>query len=561
MDKSVLKHRSRQISEGVDRAPHRALLRALGLTHEEISRPFVAIANSWNEIVPGHIHLRELAERVKMGVRRAGGMPFEFNTIAICDGIAMAHEGMRASLPSRDVIADSVELMVMAHQYDAIVAIASCDKIEPGMMMALARLNLPSIFMNGGPMLMGESRGKRFAVGSVFEALGAYYKGQLTLEELYEIEKVACPGPGSCAGLYTANTMAVLIEALGMSLPGSSTIPAVDVRRLYIAEKTGETIMRALETDLKPSDIMTYEAFRNAIAVDAAIGGSTNAVLHLMAIAKELDIKLTLDDFDEISSRTPQLVELIPGGTYAMQDLDMAGGVPAIMKKLLDAGLIDGSTITITGKTLAENLKEFVQPTNVKIIRPVENPVRPTGSIVILKGSLAPDGAVVKISGVKRLKHEGPARVFDCEEDAYAAVKQGEIKEGDVIVIRYEGPKGGPGMREMLSVTSAIVGRGMGESVALVTDGRFSGATRGLMVGHVSPEAFEGGPIAAIKNGDWIKIDAERKILDVELDEDEIRKRLASWKRPAPKYKKGVLARYAKYTSSASEGAVCKLSS
>ncbi len=558
MDKYGVKHRSRQISEGADRAPHRALLNALGLTYEEISRPFVAIANSWNEIVPGHIHLRELADRVKVGVRRRGGRSFEFNTIAICDGIAMAHEGMRASLPSRDVIADSVELMVMAHQYDAVVAIASCDKIEPGMMIALARLNLPSIFINGGPMLMGESCGKRFAVGNVFEALGAYHKGQLTLEELYEIEKVACPGPGSCAGLYTANTMAVLIEALGMSLPGSSTIPAVDVRRLYVAEKTGETVMMALETDLKPSDIMTYEAFRNAIAVNAAIGGSTNAVLHLMAIAKELDVKLTLDDFDEVSSRTPQLVELIPGGPYVMQDLDMAGGVPAIMKKLLEAGLIEGSTLTITSKTLAENLREFVQPTNVEIIRSIENPVRPTGSIVILRGNLAPDGAVVKISGIKRLKHEGPAKVFECEEDAYVAVKQGNIEEGNVIIIRYEGPKGGPGMREMLSVTSAIVGRGMGESVALVTDGRFSGATRGLMVGHVSPEAFEGGPIAVIRDGDWIRIDAEMKVLNVELDGEEIRKRLAFWKRPAHKYKKGALARYAKYASSASEGAMCR---
>lgn len=542
----------------MDRAPHRALLKAVGLTDEEISRPFVAVANSWNEIVPGHVHLRGLAERVKVGVRRAGGMPFEFNTIAICDGIAMAHDGMRSSLPSRDIIADSVELTVTAHQYDAVVAIASCDKIEPGMMMALARLNLPSIFINGGPMLMGESGGRRLAIGNVFEALGAYHKGELTLEELCVVESFACPGPGSCAGLYTANTMAVLIEALGMSLPGSSTIPAVDVRRLYVAEKAGEAVMKALETGLKPSDIMTYEAFRNAIAVDAAIGGSTNAVLHLMAIAKELDLRLTLDDFDEVSRRTPQLVELIPGGNYSMQDLDMAGGVPAIMKKLLDAGLIDGSVVTITGKTLAENLRDFAYPKDTGVIRSVENPVRPTGGIVILRGNLAPEGAVLKVSGVKRLKHEGPARVFDCEEDAYEAVKRGSIEEGDVVVIRYEGPKGGPGMREMLSVTSGIVGRGMGESVALVTDGRFSGATRGLMVGHVSPEAFEGGPIAVIKDGDWIKVDAEQKRLDVLLDWEEIKRRLASWNRPAPKYRKGVLARYAKYASSASEGAVFK---
>ncbi|PUA34430.1 MAG: dihydroxy-acid dehydratase [Candidatus Terraquivivens tikiterensis] len=553
-----MKHRSWRVSKGVDRAPHRALLKAVGLTDEEISRPFVAVANSWNEIVPGHVHLRELAERVKVGVRRAGGMPFEFNTIAICDGIAMAHDGMRSSLPSRDIIADSVELMVTAHQYDAVVAIASCDKIEPGMMMALARLNLPSIFINGGPMLMGEGGGRRLAIGNVFEALGAYHKGELTLEELCVVESFACPGPGSCAGLYTANTMAVLIEALGMSLPGSSTIPAVDVRRLYVAEKAGEAVMKALETDLKPSDIMTYEAFRNAIAVDAAIGGSTNAVLHLMAIAKELDLRLTLDDFDEVSRRTPQLVELIPGGNYSMQDLDMAGGVPAIMKKLLDAGLIDGSVVTITGKTLAENLRDFAYPKDTGVVRSVENPVRPTGGIVILRGNLAPEGAVLKVSGVKRLKHEGPARVFDCEEDAYEAVKRGSIEEGDVVVIRYEGPKGGPGMREMLSVTSGIVGRGMGESVALVTDGRFSGATRGLMVGHVSPEAFEGGPIAVIKDGDWIKVDAEQKRLDVLLDWEEIKRRLASWNRPAPKYNKGVLARYAKYASSASEGAVFK---
>jgi dihydroxy-acid dehydratase len=557
MNSLRVKRRSSVIVEGVERAPHRALLRALGLVDEEFSKPLIAIANSWNEIVPGHIHLNIVSRKVKDGVKNGGGAPLEFNTIAVCDGLAMGHEGMCFSLVSREVIADSVEIMIEAHRFDGLIALSSCDKIEPGMMMAVARLNIPSIFLNGGPMYSGRLGDRRLSTGDVFEAVGRYSAGEITLEELKLIEKYACPGPGSCAGLYTANTMAILFEALGMMLPGASTIPALDSRRLEAAYKTGLTLMNMLETSLKPLDILTFEAFENAIAVDAAMGGSTNAILHLLAIAREAETKLTLEDFDRISRKTPYIVDLIPGGRHPLEDIDKVGGLPVVMKKLLDEGLINGEALTVTGKTVKENLEEFKPPVREigEVVREPSSPIFRQGSIVVLKGNLAPEGAVVKISGVRNLYHKGPAKVYDSEGEAFKAVIDKQIGAGDVVVIRYEGPRGGPGMREMLSVTAAIVGQGLGDKVALVTDGRFSGATRGLMVGHVSPEAAVGGPIAALRNGDTITIDVSSSRINVELDKNEIEKRLSGWSPPKPRYTSGILARYAKHALSASLGA------
>ena len=557
MNGTGIKRRSSIIVEGVERAPHRALLRALGLTDEEFSKPLIGIANSWNEVVPGHIHLNKVSEKVKDGVKTGGGTPLEFNTIAVCDGLAMGHEGMRFSLVSREVIADSVEIMIEAHRFDGFIALSSCDKIEPGMMMAIARLNIPSIFLNGGPMYAGRLGEMRLSTGDVFEAVGKYSSGKITLEELKLIEKYACPGAGSCAGLYTANTMALIFEALGMMLPGASTIPAVDSRRLEVAYKTGLTLMSMLETGLKPSDILTFEAFENAITIDASMGGSTNAILHLLAIAREAKVKLTLEDFDRICMKTPYIVDLIPGGRYPVEDLDRVGGLPVVMKKLLEAGFINGEALTVTGKTVKENIESFKPPVRDvrEVIREPSNPISKYGSIAILKGNLAPEGAVVKISGVSNLYHRGKAKVYDSEEEAFKAVLDKQIEPGDVVVIRYEGPRGGPGMREMLSVTASIVGQGLGERVALITDGRFSGATRGLMVGHVSPEAAVGGPIAALRNGDIIKIDVSSRRIDVELSEDELRKRLSGWSPPKPRYTSGILARYAKHALSASLGA------
>ncbi len=552
-----VKRRSSILVEGVERAPHRALLRALGLTDEEFSKPLIGIANSWNEVVPGHIHLNKVSEKVKDGVKAEGGTPLEFNTIAVCDGLAMGHEGMRFSLVSREVIADSVEIMIEAHRFDGFIALSSCDKIEPGMMMAIARLNIPSIFLNGGPMCAGRLGERRLSTGDVFEAVGKYSSGKITLEELKLIEKYACPGAGSCAGLYTANTMALIFEALGMMIPGASTIPAVDSRRLEAAYKTGLTLMNMVETGLKPSDILTFEAFENAITVDASMGGSTNAILHLLAIAREAKVKLTIEDFDRISRKTPYIVDLIPGGRHPVEDLDRIGGLPIVMKKLLEAGLINGEALTVTGKTVKENIEAFEPPVREvgEVVREPSSPISKYGSIAILKGNLAPEGAVVKISGVSILHHRGEAKVYDSEEEAFRAVIDKQIEPGDVVVIRYEGPRGGPGMREMLSVTAAIVGQGLGDRVALITDGRFSGATRGLMVGHVSPEAAVGGPIAALRNGDIIKIDVPSRRIDVELSEDELRKRLSGWSPPKPRYTSGILARYAKYALSASLGA------
>lgn len=551
------RYRSKVLVEGVEHAPHRALLRAIGLTEQEFSKPLIAIANSWNEIVPGHIHLNKISEKVKDGVKNGGGTPLEFNTIAVCDGLAMGHEGMRFSLVSREIIADSVEIMIEAHRFDGFIALSSCDKIEPGMMMAMARLNIPSIFLNGGPMCAGRLGDKRISTGDVFEAVGRYSAGKITLEELKLIERYACPGPGSCAGLYTANTMAILFEALGMSIPGSSTIPAVDSRRLEAAYNTGLALMNMLEIGLKPLHILTFEAFENAIAIDAAMGGSTNAILHLLAIAREAKVKLTLEDFDRISRKTPYIVDLIPGGRHPVEDLDRVGGLPVVMKKLLDAGLINGEALTVTGKTVRQNLEEFKPPVRETgdVVREPSNPISKHGSIVILRGNLAPEGAVVKISGVKNLFHKGPAKVYDSEEEAFRAIVDKKIEPGDTVVIRYEGPRGGPGMREMLSVTAVLVGQGLGEKTALVTDGRFSGATRGLMVGHVAPEAAVGGPIAVLRNGDIITIDVLGRRLDVELDENEIKERLSKWSPPKPRYSSGILARYANHALSASLGA------
>ena len=555
--KQKLRYRSSVIVEGVERTPHRALLRAIGLSDTDFGKPMVAIANSWNEIVPGHIHLDKVGKKVKDGVRTGGGVPLEFDTIAVCDGLAMGHEGMKFSLVSREIIADSIEIMVQAHGFDAFVGLASCDKIEPGMLMAMARLNVPSIFLNGGPMCMGRLGDKRLSTGDTFEAVGQYSAGKLTLEELKLIEMHACPGPGSCAGLYTANTMAIISEALGLMIPGSSTIPAVDSRRLDAAYKTGLTIMELVENGLRPRDIMSYEAFINAITVDAAMGGSTNAVLHLLAIAREAGVKLTLDDFDRVSKRTPYFVDLIPGGRYAVEDLDRVGGVPLVMKKLLEMGLIHGEALTVTGKSVSENLRNYRPPVSMvgQVVRDPSSPISRRGSIVILRGNIAPEGAVTKISGVKNLTHRGPAKIYDSEEEAFSAVMNREIEPGDVVIIRYEGPRGGPGMREMLAVTAAIVGQGLGDNVALITDGRFSGATRGLMVGHVAPEAAAGGPIAALRNGDIITIDAINGRLEAEVSDEEFSKRLRSWTPPSPKYHSGILARYSREALSASLGA------
>lgn len=550
------KHRSREITEGVWRSGHRALLRALGLSEEDMERPFIGVANSWNEVVPGHIILDEVGRQVKNGVKDEDAYPFEFETIAICDGIAMGHEGMRASLVSREVIADSVELMAIAHRFDGLVLVSSCDKIEPGMVMAAARMNIPSIFVNGGPMRRGEYMGRKLAYGDVDEAIGAFLSGRMSKGELLEIERHACPGPGSCAGLYTANTMAIAIEALGLSLPGSSTIPAVDDRRKVMAYRTGLQAVKLLEAGLKPRDILTFEAFENAITVDMAMGGSTNTILHLLAIAREASVKLGLEDFDEVSRRTPHIANLIPAGRYAIEDLDEVGGVPLIMKKLISAGLLNEAAITVTGKSVRENLESYKPPTNGRdVVRDLSDPLRSSGALVVLWGNLAPEGAVIKVAGLKKDRFIGPARVFNSEKEAIEAIHERRVVKGDVAVIRYEGPKGGPGMPEMLLVTAALVGQGLGEEVAMVTDGRFSGATRGFMVGHVSPEAAEGGPIAALRGGDTITIDHKQRSINVDLSDEEIRRRLKRFKFE-PRYKHGALSRYSTMASSASKGAI-----
>ena len=551
--------RSDAIKMGIERAPHRSLLHALGCTPSEMDKPFIGIINSFSEIVPGHIHLRDIAEAVKAGVRSGGGVPFEFNTIAVCDGIAMNHPGMKYSLPSRELIADSAEIVAEAHAFDALVFIPNCDKIIPGMLMAAVRLNLPAIFISGGPMLSGLLPTKdgfnKVDLSSVFEAVGKVASGQMTEQELEQLEGVACPGCGSCSGMFTANTMNCLTEALGMGLPGNGTIPAVDTRRRQLAKATGQQIMALLASNIRPRDIINKDSIHNAFTIDVALGGSTNSVLHLMAVAHEARVDFPLRMVNEISERTPQLCKLRPTGDYHIEDLDRAGGIAAVMKEL--QGLLNPGVKTVSGKSVTENIAER-QVMDREVIRSRANAHSPIGGIAILFGNLAPEGAVVKRAAVapEMMVHQGPARVFDSEEEATQAIMSGSIKPGEVIVIRYEGPKGGPGMREMLTPTSLLAGMGMDKEVALITDGRFSGATRGAAIGHVSPEAASRGPIAALTNGDIIKIDIPNYQLEVELSDKEISNRLAQLADFEPKVKIGYLRRYAEKVSSASTGAV-----
>ncbi len=551
--------RSNQVKKGIAKAPHRALFKACGLTDDEINRPIVGIVNSFNEIVPGHIGLNKISEAVKAGVRMAGGTPLEFSTIGICDGISMNHEGMKYSLASREVISDSIELMAQAHQFDALVMIPNCDKIIPGMLMAAARINIPTIFISGGPMLTGRYKEKKLDLISVFEAVGKVEKGEISEEELKIIEEYACPGCGSCAGLFTANSMNCLTEAIGLALPGNGTIPAVYAERIRLAKKTGIKIMELLEKDIKPSDILTEEAFSNALVVDMAFGGSTNSVLHLAALAYELGRDFDLNLINQLNKKTPTLCKISPAGEDRVLDLYEAGGVEAIMKELAKKNLLNLNCLTVTGEMVSKNI-EKAENLNPRVIRPIENPYSETGGLAILWGNLAPGGAIVKESAVasEMLKHTGPARVFNSEDEAFKTIINGKINTGEVIVIRYEGPKGGPGMREMLSPTSALVGMGLDKEVALITDGRFSGGTRGAAIGHLSPEAQEGGPIAALKDGDLIEIDIPNKKLNVKLDQSELKKRLENWVPPSPKVSKGYLALYARLVSSADKGAVIK---
>ncbi len=547
--------RSDVVKLGLERAPHRALFYALGLRGSDFEKPFIGVVNSYSSIVPGHVHLRRIAEAVIQGVREAGGVPFEFNTIAVCDGIAMGHRGMHYSLPSRELIADSVETMAEAHALDGLVLIPNCDKVTPGMLMAAARLDLPTIVVTGGPMLCGWYGGRKVAYSHVYEGVGRVRAGELSERELEELAMAACPTPGSCNGLYTANTMACITEALGLMLPGGATAPAVSSKRIRIAYETGWRIVDLVRMKVTALKILTRKAFENAIRVDLALGGSTNTVLHLMAIAREAGVDLRLEDFDRLSRETPQIAELIPSGVYGMDDLDRAGGIPAVMKTIEPLLHLDAPTVT--GRSLGENIAS-AKRLDEKVIRPLDNPIRRSGGIAVLKGSLAPDGAVLKTAGVppSMMRFRGRARVFDREDDAVKALLDRRIREGEVVVIRYEGPRGGPGMREMLAPTAALVGLGLIEKVALVTDGRFSGATRGLCIGHVSPEAAEGGPIAAIRDGDVIVIDVEARRIDVELGEGELERRLEDWKPPKPRIRRGWLLRYSLGVSSANTGAV-----
>jgi len=551
------KRHSSVVTEGPERAPHRAMLRATGLRDEDLKKPLIGVASSWNEVTPCNLHLDVLARQVKEGVRAAGGTPIQFTTIAVSDAIAMGHEGMKASLVSREVIADSVELMVLAEAFDAFVAIAGCDKSLPGMMLAIARLNVPSVFLYGGTIMPGRFDGHDVTIGDVYEAVGAHAAGRMSDEELYRLECLACPGAGSCGGLFTANTMASCVEALGMSLPGSAAVPALDPRRAAVCREAGEAVMGLLRDGIRPRDILTREAFENAIMTLVAMGGSTNGVLHLLAIAREAGVPLELADFDRISRRTPHIADLRPGGRYVMSDLDRVGGVGIILHELLEGGLLHGGPMTVTGRTMAENLRSVRRPANQDVVRPFAEPISPTGTLAVLSGTLAPEGAVIKTAGLRRQTFRGPARVFDREEDAFDAVVHGRLSRGDVVIIRYEGPKGGPGMREMLSVTGAIVGEGMGEDVALITDGRFSGASHGFVIGHVAPEAANGGPLAIVREGDTISIDLPSRRLDLDVPADEVRTRLKAWTPPDPPYKTGALAKYAKLVSSSSQGAIC----
>jgi dihydroxy-acid dehydratase len=553
-----LKHRSRLITDGRDRAPSRAMFKAIGFTGEDLAKPLIGVANTWIETMPCNFHLRRLGTKVKEGIRAAGGTPMEFNTIAISDGETMGTEGMRASLVSREVIADSIELVCRGQLFDAVVCVVGCDKTIPAAAMALARLDLPGIVLYGGTIAAGNYRGKDVTIQDVFEAVGANAAGKITDADLLEIENVACPGAGACGGQYTANTMSTVMEMIGLSPMGFNSVPAMDPHKDEIAFRCGEVVMNLLKRGTKVRDILTRQAFENAIASVAASGGSTNSVLHLLAIAREAGVALEIDDFQKVSERTPLLCDLKPSGKYVAADMHRAGGIRLLANRLLRGKKLHENAMTVSGKTIGEEAATAVETPDQEVIAPLDKPLKATGGLVILRGNLAPEGCVAKISGHERLSHRGPARVFESEEDAMAAVTSKRIKAGDVVVIRYEGPKGGPGMREMLSVTGAIVGEGLGGSVALLTDGRFSGATHGLMMGHVSPEAALGGPIAAVCDGDVIHVDVTGRVLQVEIADAEIQRRMSEWKPPKPRYATGVFAKYGALVSSASEGAITR---
>jgi dihydroxy-acid dehydratase len=553
-----LRRRSREVVEGADRAAARSYLYSIGLTDEDLEKPLVGVANTWIGTMPCNFHLRRLSEKVMEGIRAAGGTPLEYNTIAISDGITMGTEGMKTSLVSREVIADSIELVARGHLFDAVVALSGCDKTIPGTVMALARLDVPALMVYGGSIAPGRFRGRDVTIQDVFEAVGAHAAGTIDDAELAELEHAACPGSGACGGQFTANTMATAFEVMGISPVDSASVPAMDPRKDDVCVDAGRLVMSLLERDLRPSAIITRGSLENAIAAVAATGGSTNGVLHLLAIAYESGVDLELEDFDRISSRTPLLADLKPGGRFVAADLYRAGGVRLVAKRLLDAGVLNEDEMTVTGRTIGEEASEATETPGQEVVRPLDDPLKPTGGLVILRGNLAPGGCVVKVAGEERTTHRGPARVFECEEDAMEAVTDGQIEPGDVVVIRNEGPAGGPGMREMLAVTAALVGEGLGDQVALLTDGRFSGATHGLMAGHVAPEAPHGGPIAAVREGDLIEFDIATRRLEIDLPQDEIERRIADWTPPPPKYTKGVMAKYARSVSSASEGAITR---
>ena len=552
------KHLSHTITNGRDRAPARAMLKAIGFTDEDLAKPIVGVAHMWIETMPCNINHRDLATKVKEGIRAAGATPMEFNTISISDGVTMGTEGMKASLVSRDLIADSIELVARGYLFDAVIAIVGCDKTLPGAAMGLIRLDIPSMLLYSGSIAPGKYRGRDVTVQDVFEAVGANAAGKMSDEDLLEVENVACPGAGACGGQYTANTMAMVMEFIGLSVMGTGSVSAIDPHKEKTAHETGEYVVDLLRRGKRPSDILTRQAFENAITGVAATGGSTNAVLHLLAMAREAGVDLKIDDFDAISRRTPLIADLKPGGKYTAIDLGNAGGIGLVARRLVEAGLMDGSQMTVSGLTIGQEIELVDETPGQDVVYTAATALKPTGGLVILKGNLAPEGSVVKVAGHERNYHRGPARIFEREEDAMAAVTSKQIKPGDVVVIRYEGPKGGPGMREMLGVTAAIVGEGLGESVALMTDGRFSGATRGLMIGHVAPEAAVGGPIAALREGDIVVIDIENRKLEAELTDEEIRARLAEWKAPAPRYTSGVFQKYAALVSSAAEGAITR---
>ena len=548
--------KSHDLLVGPSRAPARAMLKAVGFTDEDLSKPIVGVANTWIEVMPCNFHLRRLSERVKAGIRAAGGTPIEYNTIAVSDGISMGTEGMKASLISREVIADSIELVARGHLFDAVVALSGCDKTIPGTVMALARLNVPSLMLYGGSIMPGHFQGHDVTIQDVFEAVGKHASGKMTNAELKDLEDHACPGPGACGGQFTANTMAIAFEFLGISALGRNGVPAMDQHKDDVAFQSGRMVMELLKKDLRPKQIITRKSLENAIAAVATTGGSTNAVLHLLAVAREMGVKLTIGDFDKLNRKVPLLADLKPGGRFTATDLFAAGGTALVAKRLLDAGILHPNQPTVSGRSIGEEAADAKETAGQQVLRPLSNPIKPTGGLVILKGNLAPEGCVVKVAGHSIMKFQGPAKVFEREEDAFTAVKAGKIKAGDVVVIRYEGPSGGPGMREMLGVTAAIVGAGLGDSVALLTDGRFSGATHGLMAGHVAPEAIKGGPIGAVKNGDTITFDIAKRRLDVALTDKEIRARLKKVKHPKPRYTTGVMGKYSRHVSSASEGAV-----